>query len=154
MGADDSAGVRFPPPLIYIAGLVAGLLLDRWHPLLRLPLSVTFPAAVPVGLASLVVVLPAVRLMRRAGTAIDPRKTTTRLVVAGPFRFTRNPLYLSLVLLYAAIAVAASSLWMLLLLPAVVATVQAIVISREEAYLERKFGDDYRRYRERVRRWL
>lgn len=150
----DGAGVVVPPPLIYLAGLGLGWLLDAWYPLGRVPDPIRWVLGGALGVTGLGIILPALRLMRRAGTAIMPTRPTTRLVLGGPFRFTRNPLYLSLVLIYASIAVLTTMLWALVLLPAVIVILQRLAISKEEAYLERKFGDEYRAYRARVRRWI
>jgi protein-S-isoprenylcysteine O-methyltransferase Ste14 len=143
-----------PPPFIYLVGLGIGWLLDAWYPLGRIPDTARWVLGGTLGVAGLGIMLSALRLMRRAGTAINPTKPTTRLVLAGPFRFTRNPLYLSLLLIYGAIAVLTNGIWGLVLLPAVIVTLQRVVISKEEAYLERRFGEEYRSYRARVRRWI
>jgi protein-S-isoprenylcysteine O-methyltransferase Ste14 len=150
----DSSGVMLPPPFIYLVGLGIGWLLDAWYPLGRIPDTARWVLGGTLGVAGLGIMLSALRLMRRAGTAINPTKPTTRLVLAGPFRFTRNPLYLSLLLIYGAIAVLTNGIWGLVLLPAVIVTLQRVVISKEEAYLERRFGEEYRSYRARVRRWI
>jgi protein-S-isoprenylcysteine O-methyltransferase Ste14 len=92
--------------------------------------------------------------MRRAATPINPRKPVARLVTDGPFRFSRNPSYLALAAYYVGIAGLVNTRWPLLLLPAVLVVVQRGVIEREEQYLERRFGEEYRRYRACVRRWL
>ena len=92
--------------------------------------------------------------MRRAGTNVDPREPSTAIVTDGPYRFTRNPLYLSMALIYAGIACRANALPAAMLLPGVLAVVQKGVIEREERYLERKFGGEYIRYKGRVRRWI
>jgi protein-S-isoprenylcysteine O-methyltransferase Ste14 len=92
--------------------------------------------------------------MRRAGTNVNPTEPTTILVVEGPFKFTRNPLYLSLTLFYAGVAILMNALWAMLMLPAVLFLVNRGVIEREERYLERKFGEQYTQYKERVRRWI
>ena len=92
--------------------------------------------------------------MRRAGTSERTSVPTTALVTTGPFRFSRNPLYVALTLAYLGIAVAAQSLWALALLIVVLIVMQQGVIGREERYLERPFGADYLRYKERVRRWI
>jgi protein-S-isoprenylcysteine O-methyltransferase Ste14 len=150
----DSSGVRLPPPLVYLAGLTLGWLLGVWHPPGRIPGPLRWTLGGALAVTGLGLLLPGLRAMRRARTAIAPTRPTTRLVVTGPFRVTRNPLYLSLVLVYAALAVLTGTLWALVLLPAVVVVLQRVVIVREEAYLERKFGDEYRAYRARVRRWI
>ena len=99
-------------------------------------------------------VLSAFRLMRKAGTNVDPTQPTTALVVKGPFQLTRNPLYLSLTLIYSGIAMLMNALWAMLILPFVLLVMRLGVIDREERYLERKFGEEYRQYKARVRRWL
>jgi len=96
----------------------------------------------------------AIVLFRRAGTSPVPIQPTTALVAQGPYRFTRNPMYVGLAALYAGIALLVNSLWPLVLLPVVLIAIRWWVIAREEAYLERKFGDAYRAYTRRVRRWL
>jgi protein-S-isoprenylcysteine O-methyltransferase Ste14 len=92
--------------------------------------------------------------LRRAGTDVTTRRRSTTLVMTGPYRITRNPLYLSMTLMYSGIAVLANSLSTILLLPGVLAVMNRGVIDREEEYLERCFGDEYLRYKARVRRWI
>lgn len=93
-------------------------------------------------------------MFRSARTSFDVRKPTTVLITDGPFRFSRNPGYLALSLLYAGIAVIADSLWVLALLAPALFVMHYGVIAREELYLERKFGSQYLEYKARVRRWL
>ncbi len=92
--------------------------------------------------------------MERAGTNVNPREPTTALVVSGPFRFSRNPLYVALTLMYAGLAVVANAFWVLVLLVPVLLVLHSGVVRREERYLEAKFGEAYRQYRARVRRYL
>jgi protein-S-isoprenylcysteine O-methyltransferase Ste14 len=89
-----------------------------------------------------------------AGTNIAPSMPTTALVVDGIYGRTRNPLYLGTTLLYLGLGVAAGSLWAIVLVVPLLWVINVGVIAREERYLERKFGDDYRAYKARVRRWL
>lgn len=96
----------------------------------------------------------AAALMVRAGTTVEPHGTTTRIIATGPFAFSRNPIYIGLSLGYVGVAVAFNALWPLLLLPAVWLVMVKGVIEREEAYLERKFGEVYVDYKRNVRRWL
>jgi protein-S-isoprenylcysteine O-methyltransferase Ste14 len=91
---------------------------------------------------------------RRARTSMVPVKPSTALVTSGPYRLTRNPMYVGMAFLYVGFAFAFGVIWALALLPAVLVIVDRLVIAREEAYLERKFGQDYRDYQARVRRWL
>jgi protein-S-isoprenylcysteine O-methyltransferase Ste14 len=92
--------------------------------------------------------------MRRAHTNVDPTQPATALVVEGPFMLTRNPLYLSLTLLYTGITILVNTLWAMLLLPVILVVMRWGVIDREERYLERKFGERYLRYKASVHRWI
>jgi protein-S-isoprenylcysteine O-methyltransferase Ste14 len=104
--------------------------------------------------ASFVMIRAALYELRRHGTSFLPTQATTALVRSGPYRFTRNPMYLAFALAYLGIAIAFSLLWAIVLLPAVLAAIQWSVIVREEDYLERKFREQYRVYKAGVRRWL
>lgn len=152
----DGPGVRFPPPLVYVAGLALGIAVGRF---LNLP-DLGFRPNIRnllggvIVLAGLVVSFASAGLFLRRGTAIIPYKPATSLVTSGIYRWTRNPMYVSLALIYAGLAVLLNSLPALVLLPLVLATIQLQVIAREEAYLERAFGDDYLVYKNRVRPWI
>jgi len=149
----DTAHVIAPPPLIYAVPLLAGLLLHHYRPLPVVPAAwahLLGPLIVGLGFGG----LPAVLAFLRAGTRPEPWKPTTALVVTGPYRFSRNPMYLGFTLFYTGISVWVNALWPLLLLPVVLVVMSRGVIAREEAYLERRFGDEYRSYKARVRRWL
>ena len=153
--APDDANVRFFPPLAYAAPMAVGLglhlvLSDRVLPQGWVQLA----AGLPLMFASGLLAVWASVTMRRAGTTVDVYSSTTALVVGGPFRFSRNPLYLSLTGLYLGIAVSVNALWVVVLLPAALVSITFGVIAREESYLERKFGAGYVSYKSRVRRWL
>jgi protein-S-isoprenylcysteine O-methyltransferase Ste14 len=98
--------------------------------------------------------LPALIAFHRAGTSAKPWRPATALVLTGPYRFTRNPMYLGFTLLYLGITLWVNSVWPLLILPVVVVVMDRGVIAREEAYLEARFGEEHRRYKARVRRWV
>ena len=150
----DTAGVVVPPPLIFVAGLVAGFALEALLP------GVDLPALVQWGLGSVLVVLALGLLIwfnisfSRKGTAVEPWKPTTAIVTTGPYRFTRNPAYLGMALTFVGIALLSSALWVLVPLPIVLAVIDRGVIAREERYLERKFGEEYLGYKRSVRRWI
>lgn len=152
--AADRARIVAPPPVIYLGVLGLGLLLERLWPT-RL---VSWSLAVGVGSVLLVCgvigLAAAIRTIWHAQTPIDPYKATTALVTDGPFRFSRNPIYVSDTLIYIGVSLALNAWWALALTPVLVWIMQAGVIAREEDYLERTFGDDYLRYKWRVRRWL
>jgi protein-S-isoprenylcysteine O-methyltransferase Ste14 len=150
----DNPGIRVPPPPVYLLALLFGLLLDRRLHIRFLPRHVG-----PVIGSSLIgggVALTAwfVRTMRGAETTIRIDRPVSGLVQDGPFRYTRNPGYVALTMIYAGIAVLRNSLWTILLLPLVLYVIQREVIEREERYLERTFGEEYLSYKRRVRRWV
>jgi protein-S-isoprenylcysteine O-methyltransferase Ste14 len=142
-----------PPPLIYLLPLLAGHVLDRLVPLPRLPRALR-RAGPPLLAGGIGLGLWFVASMRRADTPLDPSRPPTALVEDGPFRFTRNPGYLGFALTYAGISLLAGGRWPLVFLPGVLGVIDRGVIAREETYLEMRFGQLYRDYRSRVRRWL
>jgi protein-S-isoprenylcysteine O-methyltransferase Ste14 len=154
LSAQDSANVIAPPPLVFLAGLGVGFGLQA--ALGSTPVATA--AGVPVGLVCLAVgsalARGFLRAFKRAGTPLSPYRESTQLVMSGPYRLTRNPAYLGFALIYCAIAVLAASLWVLAALPAVLLVIDRGVIAREERFLERKFGEPYRLYKQRTRRWL
>jgi protein-S-isoprenylcysteine O-methyltransferase Ste14 len=150
----DNPGVIAPPPLIYAAGLAAGLLANRLRPTPLLPGALSKVLGWPLVAGGISLGLWGFREMRRAGTNVDPYHPTTAIVEAGPYAFTRNPLYVGMALVYAGVSARANALPAALLLPAVLHLVDRGVVKREERYLEGKFGEEYRRYKGRVRRWI
>ena len=95
-----------------------------------------------------------IRTMRGANTTLDVDKPVSNLVQDGPFRYSRNPGYLSLAMIYSGVAILRNALWAILMLPLVVLITQHELIEREERYLERTFGEEYLAYKRRVRRWV
>lgn len=154
MSADDHPGVRVPPPLIYLAFFVTGMLADRLLPLRFVRGSLLETAGWLLMTASGVIALSSIWMFRRHRTTILPMRAASSLVVEGPYRFSRNPMYVSMALLYLGLACWYGSWWTLLLFPAMIAVIARFVIAREEAYLGRRFGRAYEQYRKRVRRWL
>lgn len=150
------AGVHVPPPFVYVAGLLVGWLLDRrW----RLPLT-GGSSSILEGLSLVLFVLylaifaGAFAAFRRHGTTIIPNQPARALVTDGPYRYTRNPMYVSLIALYLALALLINSWWTIVLLPVVILVIDRAVIAREERYLSSAFPQEYGAYRARVRRWL
>lgn len=150
----DTSGVRVPPPLYYVAAFLVGVALEFIVPTSWPPFGVRLAATLLAGGAWLALDGAAMVSFRRAGTSMVPTNPTTALVTSGPYRFTRNPMYLGMVFLYIAFASAFGVIWALAFLPAVIVIVDRFVIAREEPYLELKFGPAYRDYKMRVRRWL
>ena|SRR6266498_2260391 len=150
---NDRAGVIAPPPLIFLAFLALGWLLAR-----KLLPPVDVPYGVVIGVTLCVAALAfafwARTTMLRARTNINPFKPTTAIVTTGPFAWTRNPLYISMTVLFIGLALILHAIAAVILLPVLLLIITFGVIRREELYLERKFGVQYREYRQHVRRWL
>jgi protein-S-isoprenylcysteine O-methyltransferase Ste14 len=151
----ENAQVIVRPPLAWAVAIILGLAVN-W--LLPLPF---LPAGIPAGwLGALVFVLAlalavwAIITISRAGSNVPTNQPTTVIVESGPYRFTRNPIYLGMFLGLVGLAIAFDNLWLLLMLVPFALVIRYGVVAREEAYLDRKFGDVYRGYRSRVRRWL
>ncbi len=150
----DKAGVVAPPPLIYLGALVFGLLLNRRFPIGFLPRRVAHGLGWPLLGGGVLLLGWFERAMRQADTPASPYKPVSHIATEGPFRYTRNPGYLSMAMIYAGIATIAKALWAILLLPVALLVIRRGVIEREERYLERKFGEEYLRYKAQVRRWI
>lgn len=157
MPKTDAADVAIKPPFLFLGALVLGCLLSLVIPLgpgLGRPNTLALMAGFGFVLAGLGLAVASVRSFRAAGTSVVPGEPSTALVVTGPYAVTRNPIYVGFVLAYFGLAILLTSVWVLLLLIPVLIVLQRGVVEREEAYLERKFGDAYRRYQARVPRWL
>jgi protein-S-isoprenylcysteine O-methyltransferase Ste14 len=147
------------PPLYFFGGFLVGLLLDATVKALRLGSASATPAALTragwiVFLAGMTIALSGVFTFQLAGTTMFPFEPASRLVQHGPYRFTRNPMYLGLTIAYAGLSLALNTAWPLLLLPLVIWLLIKTVIRPEEEYLASTFGDEYLAYKKRVRRWL
>ena len=150
----DHAGVWFPPPLWYAIAVLGGLLLDRRWPL---PIAggrlITVTGAVCV-LGWMALAFVSIDRFRRSKTTIVPIRPAEALVLSGPYRYTRNPMYVSLALLTIACGLLLATWWPVVLLLPTLVIVQLFVILPEERYLRRRFGPAYEAYTRRVRRWL
>jgi protein-S-isoprenylcysteine O-methyltransferase Ste14 len=147
-----------PPPLYYVAGLAVGFIIEflAGGPLFprHAPPNVWLVPGAALIVAGLALAASAIIMIKRNGSNIRPDRPSTALVVRGPYRWSRNPMYVALALVSAGIAIMANAVWPLLMVVLTLAIVRRRVIAREEAYLERVFGREYRRYRDRVPRWL
>jgi protein-S-isoprenylcysteine O-methyltransferase Ste14 len=141
-----------PPPLVYLGSLILGLLLNRKFPAPLLPRGVARIFGGTLLSGGVLLVGWFIRTMRSAGTLVSTREPVSNLVTTGPFRYTRNPGYLGLAMIYSGISFLANACWAALFLPAILLVIQRGVIEREEDYLERKFDQEYLRYKEQVRR--
>lgn len=152
----DNAGVIAPPPLIYGLTLAAALVLDAvlQGPSLMLPAMVRSIAGSALLLAGFAIPIAAILRFSAAGTEVPPWRPSTALVTSGVYRFTRNPMYLGMALIYAGTALIADSVIAFAMLPPLLWVITSGVIKREERYLELKFGEAYRAYKRQVRRWI
>ena len=142
------------PPLVYLGAILLGLLLHfAWPlPLVRHPVGATVGAGLVLGAVGLFIA--AVRTFRSAGTPVPGNQPTTAIVRTGPYRFSRNPIYLAFTVLQLGIALWVGSLWLLITLVPALALMSLYVIPREERYLETRFPTEYLPYKSSVRRWL
>lgn len=154
----DAAAVRVFPPAVPLLTILLGIGLGRLWPI-HLGFELSPPARYWAG--GLIVVAAIlglgvwpVVLLRRSGQSENPWKPTLEIVQRGPFRITRNPMYLQMVLVCVGFAIMLWNVWILGLTPLCGWLLQRLAIGPEEAYLERKFGDAYRAYKRRVHRWL
>ena len=155
-GPPDVAGVVALPPFIFLGSLVTATVFEVVVPLpvLGAHAIARYLAGAALAACGFVMIGMGIRRLVTAGTNIPPNLPTTALVVDGIYRRTRNPLYLGATFVYLGLAVAAGSLWAIMLVVPLLWVINVGVIAREESYLERKFGDAYRAYKARVRRWV
>jgi protein-S-isoprenylcysteine O-methyltransferase Ste14 len=152
--AEDRPGVPIAPPLLFVIPILASVVIE-WlaptslvHGAMRWLLGgFIFAAGIALNIGGFIV-------QKRAGTDPIPFNPTTRIVTQGVYRFSRNPMYIGLASCALGIAVLIDSAWTLLAVPIGLVLIDRIVITREERYLERKFGEKYLSYKHRVRRWI
>jgi protein-S-isoprenylcysteine O-methyltransferase Ste14 len=158
LSAHDAAAVRVFPPGIPLLTVLIGIGLNQLWPI---DLGFEFEAPGRYWVGAVIVVgavlglgLWSVVLLRRSGQSENPWKPTTQIIETGPFRITRNPMYLQMVLVCIGFAVALMNYWILILTPICAWLLQRLAILPEEIYLEGKFGEAYLEYQRKVRRWI
>jgi protein-S-isoprenylcysteine O-methyltransferase Ste14 len=157
MSMTDYADVAIKPPLLFLGALALGATLTLIWPVgpgLAQPNGLGLIVGFVFVLLGFVLAAFSGRAFHRAGTPVVPGQPATALVTHGPYHITRNPIYIGFVLVYFGFSIVLTSIWVLLLLIPVMMVLSRGVVEPEEAYLERKFGDAYRRYKMRVPRWL
>ena len=142
------------PPLVYLVSIALGLALEFAWPLPFLPRALGVPLGILLAVAAVALFAGSVGKFRAAGTPVPGNEATTAIVRTGPYRFSRNPIYLAFSVLQLGIAIGFNSLWLVATLIASVAVMAGFVIPREEQYLERRFGGEYLDYKKSVRRWV
>lgn len=156
MHADETSGpgIRIPPPAFYLTALVIGIALNYLWPLSFFAGSSNYVVGALFVIVSLAMMPPILMRFRRAGTTFDVRKAASRLITDGPYRFSRNPAYLALTLVYLGIGILLDNGWVLVLVLPVFVLMHRGIVPSEERHLEAKFGEQYLRYKAAVRRWL
>jgi protein-S-isoprenylcysteine O-methyltransferase Ste14 len=153
--APDTANLGLVrPPLVYLVSLISGAVIQISWPFPFLPGALAVPLGAPLVVVAIALFAYSFATFRAAGTPVPARLPTTRIVRAGPYRVSRNPIYLAFSLLQLGIAMWVNSVWLLATLVAAVALMHYFVIPIEEEYLERRFGAQYLDYKASVRRWL
>ena len=142
------------PPLVYLTSLVTGALIQLARPFPFIPGTLAVPLGASLVVVAIVLFSSSVATFRAAGTPVPARKQTTVIVRNGPYRLSRNPIYLAFSLFQVGIAIWANSVWLVATLVGAVALIHYVVIPKEEQYLERRFGAEYLDYKGSVRRWL
>lgn len=153
----DTPGVIAPPPLIFLSGLVLGWMVHRLYPVYLLPpeyLNISRISGVFLIISGLAAIITAKVRMQRAKTNIEPWKPTTAIITDGIYSYTRNPVYIAMVVIFLGVELIFNSLWFAPFLVLVLLAVHYGVILREERYLENKFGEEYLSYKRSVRRWI
>lgn len=142
------------PPFVYLGSIGLGLIVHLSWPVRWLASSVSAPIGVLAVLLAVALFIAAVRTFRKAGTPVPGNRPTTTIVRTGPYRFSRNPVYLAFTLFQIGLAAWVNSLGLLLAVLPALALMMLVVIPREERYLEARFPSEYADYSRAVRRWL
>jgi protein-S-isoprenylcysteine O-methyltransferase Ste14 len=151
---EDRPGVPIAPPLLFVLPIVASLALEWFVPTTFVRGAFRWILGAIFLVAGLALNIGGFVTQKRAGTDPIPFNPSTRIVSHGPYRFSRNPMYIGFALVTLGIAVLVDCVWTLLAVPIGLVLIDHLVITREERYLERKFGEEYLSYKHRVRRWL
>jgi protein-S-isoprenylcysteine O-methyltransferase Ste14 len=157
MGTTDHADVAIKPPFLFLGALAIGCLLSLVLPIgpgLGSANRIALAAGLAFVLVGFALAAWSARAFQLAGTSVVPGEPSTALVISGPYKITRNPIYIGFILVYFGLAIILTSMWVLVLLIPVLIILQRGVVEREEAYLEREFGAAYRKYKAQVPRWL
>lgn len=140
--------------MFYLAALALGVLMQSLSPLPFFVGASRYAIGSVFVIVSAAITLTVIKRFRRANTPLDVRKPASALVTNGPYRFSRNPAYVSLTLLYLGIGILLGNGWVLILVAPVLIVMDRWVVVSEERHLEAKFGEQYLRYKSDVRRWL
>lgn len=152
--AADNPGVVARPPLLYGGAFAVALALQWFRPLPILGHAVALGAGLALIALGIGIAIAGRKALQAAATNVDPTRPTTAIVASGPYRFSRNPLYMALTLLFVGLTLAVNTWWGFVVLVPLAIVMHCGVVRREERYLEQKFGETYLQYRSKVRRYL
>jgi len=150
----DSPQVITLPPFVFLGGIIIGFIIDLIIPAPFVPEAYDLPAGLFVLALGIALMAWAVRTFNESGTNVDVRRPSTTIVSSGPYRYSRNPIYLAMGLIVLGASIWLNSLWILFSLVFIIPVIETGVIRREEKYLEKKFGQRYQEYKAKVRRWV
>ena len=142
------------PPFLFATAIAAGIVLHLAWPWSFMPRAVRWPIGVMLSMAGVALFVAAIRAFDTAGTPVPGNRSTTAVVRSGPYRFSRNPIYVAFALIQLGVAASFGSWWLLATLAVSIVVIATRIVPREERYLEARFGSIYRAYKSSVRRWL
>ena len=151
---EDNAGIITHPPFFYVGFVILALVFDYFYPLEIGYINITKPAAIIILVIGIFIMIAAGKMFRSDKQDVSVHTKTENIYQSGIYAYSRNPLYLALTMIALAGGLYFDKLWILISLIPVLYIMNKMVIAKEEAYLERKFGDEYRAYKEKVRRWI
>lgn len=150
----NGPGLKVPPPVFYIFSITGSIGMERFYPTGYLPATPSFYSGVVAAIMASILIVMVMRKFKQAATPFDVRQGASALVTDGVMNYSRNPGYLALTLFYIAIGLMLNNAWILFLTLPLILMMNIRVIRREEMHLEQVFGEEFRRYKQRVRRWI
>ena len=154
MKENETSGVMLPPPVVYLVLLLAGYWADKYLPLPFLNTDISILVGISIIILSFILFGMVLREFSRLNTSVNHRKATKAIITTGAFRYSRNPIYICMAMLCVGVTFLINSLWGFVATLVASIIVTKFIISKEEAYLEKKFGQEYLQYCKSVRRWL
>lgn len=150
----DSAQVKIPPPIYLLGAIIVGFVVHWFYPIELVSPALRWAIGLPVIILGLSIIIYCATLFKKAQTDIKPWEPTSQIISSGIYRFSRNPIYFSFIIVGIGTAITINTLWVLIMMIPLVLLLNRNVIFKEESYLEKKFGQEYLNYKNRVRRWI
>jgi protein-S-isoprenylcysteine O-methyltransferase Ste14 len=150
----DKAGVLIFPPLLYLLVLATGILVSYFFPRRLIDFSIALLIGIIISIIGITTLILAANLFRKNKNPVNPSGSTQLIICSGIYKYTRNPMYLSLTCIFIGVSIITNSWFSFVLLLPLLTICQKGIIEREEKYLTQKFGDEYLSYKSKVRRWI